>query len=136
MKKRAMFIDTVYILGLLNPRDRLHGKAAEMSGTVRGPFVTSDAILTEVGDALSQRSRRAWSAEAIADLRADPDVTCVCIDAATFAAGLELYRNMADKDWSLTDCFSFVIMRREQITDALTADVHFVQAGFRALMRE
>lgn len=136
MKNRATFIDTAYILGLLNPRDRWHGKAVEMSRTVKGPFVTSDAIMTEIGDALSERSRRVWSAEAIADLRADPDVTCVGIDETTFVAGLQLYREMADKDWSLTDCFSFVIMRREQITDALTADVHFVQAGFRALMRE
>jgi predicted nucleic acid-binding protein len=134
--KRRIFIDTVYLLGLLNPRDRWHGKAVEMSATVRGPFVTSDAVLTEVADAVAHRSRRKWACEAVADLRADPDVTCVCIDGATFGAGLQLYQQMVDKDWSLTDCLSFAIMRREQITDVLTADVHFVQAGFRALMRD
>lgn len=135
MKERT-FLDTVYLLGLLNPRDRWHGKAVEMSRTLRGPLVTSDAVLTEVGDALALRTRRRWACEAIADLRADPEVTCVAVDQTTFDAGLQLYREMADKDWSLTDCFSFVIMRRERIMDALTADVHFVQAGFRALMRD
>jgi len=63
-------------------------------------------------------------------------VKCVSVDAAIFAGGLDLYRERPDKDWSLTDCISFVIMRQQQITDALTADLHFVQAGFRALMQE
>jgi hypothetical protein len=130
------FLDTVYVLGLLNPRDRWHARAVELSQAIPAPFVTSVAILTEVADALAHRNRRAWACEAIADLRADPDVTCVSIDERTFNAALDLYRQMADKDWSLTDCTSFVIMRREKLTDALTADLHFVQAGFRALMRE
>ena len=134
--RRGTFLDTVYLLGLLNPRDRWHRKAVELSQTVRVPFVTSDAVLTEVADALAHHNRRTWAYEAIADLRSDPDVRCVSIDEAMFTDGLQLYRQMADKDWSLTDCFSFVIMRREQLTDALTADIHFVQAGFRSLMRE
>jgi predicted nucleic acid-binding protein len=41
-----------------------------------------------------------------------------------------------DKTWGFTDCISFVVMREEGLTDAVTADVHFVQAGFRALLRE
>ena len=134
--KRATFVDTVYILGLLNSRDRWHRKAVELSQTVRAPFVTSDAVLTEVADALAHRSRRIWASEAIDDLRADPDVTCVTIDERTLVDGLRLYRQMADKDWSLTDCLSFVIMRRHDLTEVLTADLHFVQAGFRALMRD
>ena len=57
-------------------------------------------------------------------------------DQAMFDRGLDLYRERLDKNWSLTDCISFVIMRDESLTDALTADVNFVQAGFRALMRD
>jgi len=134
--KRGTFIDTVYILAALNPRDRWHGKAVELSQVRRAPLVTSDAVLTEVADALAHRSRRMWASQAIDDLRADPDVKCVSVDAAIFGGGLDLYRERPDKDWSLTDCVSFVIMRQQQITDALTADLHFVQAGFRALMQE
>jgi predicted nucleic acid-binding protein len=40
-----------------------------------------------------------------------------------------------DKDWSLTDCTSFVVMENENIKEALTADRHFEQAGFTALLK-
>ena len=51
-------------------------------------------------------------------------------------AALGLYRARPDKDWGLTDCVSFELMKREKITEALTADVHFRQAGFIALLLE
>jgi predicted nucleic acid-binding protein len=134
--KHGTFIDTVYILALLNPRDRWHQKAIELSKTHRAPLVTSHAVLTEVADALAHHGQRAWACQAIEDLESDPDVECVPIDGAIFAGALRLYRERPDKDWSLTDCISFLIMQRQKVSDALTADVHFVQAGFRALMRE
>jgi predicted nucleic acid-binding protein len=133
---RGIFVDTVYILALLNPRDRWHRRAVELSHAVPTPLVTSHAVLTEVGDALSHRNRRKWAYDTIADLRDDPDVRCLPVDEKTFTAALDLYRDRHDKDWSLTDCISFVIMRQHRLTHALTADVHFVQAGFRALMSE
>jgi predicted nucleic acid-binding protein len=49
---------------------------------------------------------------------------------------LELYRGRSDKDWGMTDCASFVVMAENGISDALTADQHFKQAGFRPLMLE
>jgi predicted nucleic acid-binding protein len=50
-------------------------------------------------------------------------------------AGVDLYRRRPDKAWSLTDCISFVVMQREGITEALTGDQHFEQAGFVALLK-
>jgi predicted nucleic acid-binding protein len=52
-----------------------------------------------------------------------------------FTAGLQLHRERQDKDWSLTDCISFIVTRRREIQHALTYDHHFVQAGFEALLR-
>ena len=49
--------------------------------------------------------------------------------------GLEFFAQHADKRWSLTDCISFVVMRREGVRDALTSDHDFEQDGFRALLR-
>jgi len=49
-------------------------------------------------------------------------------------AGLELYARRFDKHWSLTDCISFVVMKQKGITNALTHDHHFKQAGFRVLL--
>lgn len=48
--------------------------------------------------------------------------------------GLEFFDKRKDKDWGLTDCISFVVMKRYGIKDALAADDHFVQAEFKALL--
>lgn len=129
------FVDTVYVLALLNPRDTWHAKAVDVSHRIRGRLVTTEAVLTEVADALCARSHRTWAVQAIDDLRTDEGVTCVSTDAKLFARGLRLYRERPDKDWSLTDCISFTVMKEHRLKDALTADVHFVQAGFSALLR-
>lgn len=132
--KTPTFVDTLYVLALVNPRDHWHARAVAVSRTIQPPLITTQAILTEIADALARQDRRAWAVAAIDDLRADPDVECVAIDQTTFDAALALYRERPDKDWGLTDCVSFVVMRQRRIDQALTADMHFVQAGFRALM--
>jgi predicted nucleic acid-binding protein len=101
-----------------------------------GRLVTTHAVLTEVADALGAPSHRRWAVQAIDDLLGDPNVACLAVDSEVFAGGLKLYRTRHDKGWSLTDCISFAVMKRRGLTQALTPDVHFVQAGFRALMRE
>lgn len=52
-----------------------------------------------------------------------------------FERGVELYHSRLDKQWSLTDCISFVVMSEEGIAEALTGDHHFEQAGFVALLK-
>ena len=52
-----------------------------------------------------------------------------------YAQALILYRSRIDKEWGLVDCLSFVVMRERMLTEALTADQHFEQAGFQALLR-
>jgi len=52
-----------------------------------------------------------------------------------FERGVGLFRQRPDKEWSLTDCISFVVMRDASLTEALTGDHHFEQAGFSALLR-
>ena len=132
----ATFVDTVYLLALINPNDGWRPKALEWAARISGPLVTTEAVLTEVADALCRSAHRRWALEAIRDLRSDSAVTCVPGSAQLFAQGLDLYGDRVDKDWSLTDCLSFVVMRQRGIDQALTADVHFVQAGFRALLRD
>lgn len=61
-------------------------------------------------------------------------MTIVSVDAELFESGLARYESRPDKDWSLTDCISFVVMERHGVADALTGDHHFTQAGFRALL--
>jgi len=68
-------------------------------------------------------------------LAADADAEVVAGDTQLLSDGIDLYRRRPDKDWPLTDCLSFVIMTRRGITDALTGDEHFRQAGFNPLLR-
>ena len=98
-------------------------------------MVTTAWILTELADGMAGPLDRQTFVRFHEALNADPDVTIVAPDAALFADGLALYARRPDKEWSLTDCISFVVMQRHGLTDALTGDRHFEQAGFKALLK-
>ena len=51
-------------------------------------------------------------------------------------SAVKLYESRPDKSWSLTDCFSFVVMEQRQVTCALSTDHHFQQAGARLVLVE
>ena len=127
------FADTFYFLALLSPRDAAHEEAMELSQALPGEIVTTDAVLIELADAMSSPHDRDIAAATIQNVWDDPVFHVRSIDRALIGRALALYAARADKDWGLTDCISFVVMRQEQITDALTADTHFRQAGFRIL---
>jgi predicted nucleic acid-binding protein len=67
-------------------------------------------------------------------LQVEPDVEIVADEEELFERGLRLYEQRLDKQWSLTDCISFVVMQRKRIKEALTGDHHFEQAGVVALL--
>ena len=62
------------------------------------------------------------------------DITVVPLSRELLDGAVALLDARPDKLWSMTDCVSFEIMRQGNITTALTADHHFVQAGFQALL--
>ena len=132
----ALFVDTVYWLALMNPNDTWHRHALDWAARISEPLVTTDAVLTEVADAFCRVDRRRWAVEAIRNVRADPEITSVPGSVDLFTRALDLYGSRSDKDWSLTDCISFVVMKEQGLERALTADLRFVQAGFQALLRE
>jgi predicted nucleic acid-binding protein len=128
------YLDTVHLLALLNPKDEWHHRAVELSAEPGVAFVTTNSVLTEVADAFCRPDRRAWAAQAIRDLLADPNVECIDVDQRLFEQALQLYERRPDKEWSLTDCISFVVMSSRGLREALTADAHFAQAGFEPLL--
>ena len=71
----------------------------------------------------------------VEDYQNDPDCALIPAAESLWNAGLALYSERPDKQWSLTDCISFVVMKEQGLTEALTADHHFEQAGFAALLR-
>ncbi len=92
-------------------------------------------MLTEVGDALSLPENRPVFLQLLATLQDSADARVLGPTPELFQRGVELFRQRVDKEWSLTDCVSFVAMNDERVTDALTGDRHFEQAGFRALRK-
>ncbi|MCY7347236.1 MAG: PIN domain-containing protein [Pyrinomonadaceae bacterium] len=132
MKKT--FVDTFYIVALVNRRDEFHEKANELVLEYDNqPLLTTDAVLLEVGNSLA-RNNKEKAIEIIGEFLAGDAIEIVRLDESLFNKAFELYKDHQDKSWGLVDCVSFVVMREHDISDALTCDKHFVQAGFRALM--
>jgi uncharacterized protein len=132
---KAVFADTVYFLALLNPADQWHLQARSLSLQPPGPLLTTEFVLTEVGDGLSHPENRSRFARLLELLKQQPDVEIVPASSGLFRQGCGLYAQRPDKAWSLTDCTSFVVMREHGIEQTLTSDHHFEQAGFQLLMR-
>lgn len=132
---RPVFVDTLFVVALVNQRDQYHDQALQLAANYAGrPLVVTEAVFMEIGNGLARTYKR--KAVAIIDqFRAAPDVEIIPLMPELFAAGFDLYRAYQDKAWGLVDCISFVVMRERGIQDALTFDQHFEQAGFCALMR-
>ena len=64
----------------------------------------------------------------------DSRIEVVPLSEDLYVQAADLFRQCADKEWGLTDCISFVLMREKGLQEALTTDTHFRQAGFRALL--
>ena len=132
---KGLFADTFYFLALFNSKDAAHRRAVEASRDLRANLVTTDWVLTELADALCDPRNRQGCAALINDIRRSTQIEIVSASRTGLEAGWEIYIGRSDKSWSLTDCISFSVMQRRQLTEALTGDQHFEQAGFRALLR-
>ena len=130
-----VFIDTHFVIALINSRDRHHEQAIQLSERFDGrPLLVTDAVLLEIGNGLA-RNYKSQAVQLIEHFLTSPEIEVVALTPELFQEALVLYKAYQDKEWGLVDCVSFVVMRRKNITSALTFDQHFVQAGFQALMR-
>jgi uncharacterized protein len=132
---KRLFADTFYFLALLHVDDNAHSRAVGSSETSSAPLLTTAWVLTEMADALAMPRMRETFTRFLTALRGNPAYMIVPPTQALFDQGVELYAKRPDKDWSLTDCISFVVMRDQGITQALTGDHHFEQAGFMAPLK-
>jgi predicted nucleic acid-binding protein len=131
----TVFADTFALIAWLNPGDSAHDLVAEYLEGFTGQLVTTEWVLMEVADALSAPEARATAVAFLRAVRVDALFEVVSYDAAAYEAGFDLFASRADKAWSLTDCISFGVMAERGLSDALTADHHFEQAGFRAVFK-
>lgn len=136
---RSVFVDTGGIIASKNIRDEGHLEALRVLIDIRASqpfhFISTDFVLTEFCNAYSKVHLRAEALDYVDAFRASPVCKLIHIDAQLFDEALALYRSRSDKEWGLTDCASFVVMRRENIVEAFTSDFHFEQAGFVRLIQ-
>jgi predicted nucleic acid-binding protein len=130
-----LFVDTLFVVALINRRDQYHAQATALAEKVDGqPLLITQAVLLEIGNALARGFKRE-AADIIEHFLTSEEVEVVHITPELFEEAFTLYRSYGDKEWGLVDCISFVAMRRAGVTQALTFDRHFAQAGFQVLMR-
>ncbi|MBA3439803.1 MAG: type II toxin-antitoxin system VapC family toxin [Pyrinomonadaceae bacterium] len=128
------FIDTFFVIAVVNRRDQYHKEAVKLAELYDGqPLVTTEAVLLEVGNSLA-KNYKIEAVAAIKNFLDSDEVSLVRSDAGLFERGFDLYRRYRDKTWGLTDCVSFIVMRERGVTDALSANEDFRQAGFNTLL--
>ncbi|MEX2171429.1 MAG: hypothetical protein WD851_19070 [Pirellulales bacterium] len=128
------FADTFYYLALLNPDDAAHARAMAITAERKGALVTTRWVLTEVGDAMAAPQYRRRFVNLVQAIDSDPDTIVVPTTDDLFHRGVMLFSQRLDQTWPLTDCISFLVMQDYSITEAMTGDHHFEQAGFVALL--
>lgn len=129
-----IFADTSFYVALMNVHDVHHAQALEFLRAPTGKVITTDYVVVEVGNFMRRPPDRPYFLALIKDLADDENTTILDASRDLRDRGIDVYRQHSDKSWSLTDCISFVVMRDLGMQDALTADRHFEQAGFRALL--
>jgi uncharacterized protein len=131
----TVFADTFALIAWLNPQDDAHQEVVAYLENFDGQLVTTEWVLIELADALSAPAARATATEFLQAVRADAQFEVIGYSDSVYQAGFALFASRPDKGWSLTDCISFSVMTERKLTEALTADQHFAQAGFRAVFR-
>jgi predicted nucleic acid-binding protein len=137
MASRTVFLDTSFVIALENRDDPHHKHAKQLARELHDQdavLLLHWGVLLEIGDGYARLNRRQKGQELLHRFLNEEGYVIDLIDAVLLAEAVSLYESRADKEWGLTDCVSFVLMRRLGVSEALTADVHFRQAGFEALL--
>ncbi len=137
MPPRSVLLDTSFVLALENREDRHHVRAKQLDRELAAQGVIlllHWGILLEIGDGYARSGRRAKGMELLDKFANEEGFQIVALSEDMVDQAVALFRSRPDKEWGLTDCVSFALMEHEGMTQALTADVHFRQAGFEALL--
>jgi predicted nucleic acid-binding protein len=131
-----VFAESVFWIALVVKSDQYHSRAQAWSQRITGRIVTTWPVLSEVAATLSRPTWRSVAVSLLDHVQQRSDIDIRGIDDDLWTRGWALFRDRPDKGWSLTDCISFLIMEEKRLSVALTADEHFRQAGYRAVLLE
>ncbi len=134
---KTIFLDTAFIVALINPNDSLRTRALEVLDLIEGSeFLTTDAVLTEVLNFYAERGiyLRTKALKYVKLLMQQNDLNLIYHSKYLFNLAVEHYEDREDKGYSLTDCMSMIVMENHAVQEVATSDKHFRQAGFTILM--
>ncbi|HEX2280090.1 MAG TPA: PIN domain-containing protein [Candidatus Tectomicrobia bacterium] len=126
-------MDTGYLLALEIANDQHHQAAVQhwqRIVTTLPPLVTTSYVFDEVVTFFNSRGHHAKAVQIGNDLLRSAYLQLIHVDERLFYEGWTYLQQHQDKDYSLTDCISFVVMQRLSISTAFAFDRHFAQAGF------
>lgn len=129
-----VFLDTSYLLAVELTRDQNHQAAKQhWQGIVQAlpQFVTTSYVFDELVTYFNSRGYHEKAVQIGNDLLVSPSVEFIHVDQSLFREGWEYFQQHQDKDYSLTDCISFIVMKQFSSDVAFTFDGHFAQAGFK-----
>mgnify|MGYP001613715525 CR=1 FL=1 len=133
---QTVFLDTSYILALILKDDTFYNQAktiSELLETDTINIITTELVLIEIADSLAKIKVRHKCIPIITKLR--ETITVIKINDEALSKTWDLFEKRIDKEWGLTDCYSFTVMKKFDIKQALTTDKHFEQAGFEILLK-
>ena len=134
-----VFADTGYWIAMHNPDDEWNDAAREATTRLQNAtIVTSEMVLVEFLNFCSRQgaSSRSQAVATVSRLWRSERIVVIRQTSGQLRSAVQRYSERPDQRWSVTDCASFLIMEERGITEALAYDIDFVQAGFRALLRE
>jgi len=138
MASEAAFADASFFFALAAKRDLAHAAAASTFARLlraQRRIVTTDYVVDEALTLIKARTNATISLQLLDRIEMSGTIVIESVNPQRFDAAKAFFRKHADHDYSFTDCTSFVLMRELKLRDALTTDAHFVEAGFRALLR-
>ena len=138
MASAEAFADTSALYAAVDARDAYHRDTAPLVRQLAQAgrmIITTDYIVAETLNLAVARRGRIVAGRLLQLLETSSGLRIEWIDPERFLAAKAFFRKHADHDYSFTDCTSFVVMRELRIRDALTSDHHFVEAGFRTLLK-
>ena len=138
MAAADVFVDTAGFLALWDAGDEHHARAVRLQEELarrNRRFLTTEYVVDDTVTLLLVRHSHAAAADFLQTMERSEALRLEWIDPARFDSAGAWFRKHSDKDWSFTDCVSFVVMRELRIRDAFTTDHHFRQAGFTPLLK-
>lgn len=129
-----IFVDTSAWFALIHRQDYAHRRALRVWNDLRhrpARLVTSDYVFDETFTLTRFRAGHDAACRLGSLLLRSRVVEITEVTPQVRSGAWDLFVRQADRDFSFTDCTSFVTMRELGLQDAFTFDEHFAQMGFR-----